>query len=333
MSLTHPALVIVDIGGTNLRIATFDDNHIFDFATACCEDGNPEVFISGYLAEHHLEGAAMCIAIACPVDDDHISMTNFDWQFSKSALQQRLGLSQLFIINDFHAMSLCVPNIASHELIQVGGGKADSTRACVVCGPGTGMGLGQLIPINEQWLALPCEGGHADFAPNSELEMAIWQILHKEYSHVFVERLLSGPGLVRLYQALCELEGLTPEPFSAADISSHALATSNDLCTRALTSFCEMLGSYCGSLALNAGALGGVYITGGMVPKFLDFFMASPFRERFEAKGTYSEYVKEIPSFVITSSIPGLIGATEYLRGQLISQGYPLNREPIRETT
>lgn len=330
MSQTLPPLIVVDIGGTNLRIATLADLRLVNIESVQCTVTNPETAIAHYMDTHGLAGAVLCMAIASPVTGDRVQMTNFDWSFTPAELQQRLGLMQLFIINDFHAMSLSVPNLGPEHLVVVGDGEPDAARTRVICGPGTGMGLAHLLPHGDDWVVMSGEGGHGDVAPNSELEARIWQVIHRREGHVYVESLLSGPGLVKLYGVLCELEGLAADTLTAAEISSRAIQNEDPRCSLALTTFCEMFGSWCGSIAINAGAFAGVYIAGGMIPKFLDFFLASPFRHRFDAKGSYSFYTARIPVYVITHTMPGLLGAAEYLRGELCARGLDLSRAQIR---
>lgn len=325
-----PPLFVADIGGTHIRLATVTGTALTQVEASRCDELGPEAIIASYLERHNLSGAILCIAIASPVTGgDIVAMTNFNWSFSQTGLAENLGLSGLFVINDFHAMSLCVPSLGPDDTIRIGGEDPDPARARVICGPGTGMGLGHLLPAGEDWIVMSGEGGHGDFAANSELEADIWEVMHRELGHVCIESLLSGPGLEKLYQVLCMLEEKQPHDYSAADISTHAMSGGDPMCRLALTTFCEMFGSWCGSVAINAGALAGVYIAGGMIPKFLEFFLASPFRHRFDAKGSYSGYTAKIPVFIITHAMPGLLGTAEYMRGRLISRGYSFSRAPF----
>jgi glucokinase len=331
MNTALPPLVVADVGGTNLRLATLQNNQLVNLATTYCEAGNPETFIHQYLQDNNLAHAIMCIAIAGPVNGDAVSMINFDWHFSQQELKARLGLEHLYVINDFHAMSLCVPHIPETELIQVGGGEADKSRACIICGPGTGLGIGHLIPTEDgDWVVMPGEGGHSDMVINSEREMAIWQLMHRESAHVFTEKLLSGPGLVNIYHAVCKLDNIAAEELTPENITQRAVDNRDTACTETLNTFCELLGSLCGSLALTSGALGGVYITGGLIPKILDYFKQSNFRSRFEDKGSYAFYVEPIPTYVIVSDFPGLTGAASYLNSRLVRLGFDPGTEQIK---
>ncbi|MGH6962500.1 MAG: glucokinase, partial [Dongiaceae bacterium] len=159
------------------------------------------------------------------------------------------------------------------------------------------------------WAAIEGEGGHATFAPMSERESRIADLLRGRFGHVSWERVLSGPGLVNLYTAIAQLDRRAAEALTPEAIADRGLAGSCPVCREALEIFCAILGTAAGSLALTLGARGGVFIGGGIVPRLGAFFDASAFRARFESKGRLSDYVRPIPTFVITAANPGLIGA------------------------
>lgn len=143
----------------------------------------------------------------------------------------------------------------------------------------------------------------------------------KELGHVSAERLLSGPGLVNIYRGLVKADERVPENLQPKDITERALADEDTDCRRALSLFCVLMGRFGGNLALNLGTFGGVYIAGGIVPRFLEFFKSSGFRVAFEDKGRFHDYLEPIPVFLITHEQPGLLGSGAYLRQKL---GYKL---------
>jgi glucokinase len=177
-----------------------------------------------------------------------------------------------------------------------------------VVGPGTGLGMSSLIPHAGEWTLVAGEGGHATLAASTEEEFAIIQMLRKRWSHVSAERVLSGAGLVNLYEALCEIDGIEPLMLSPADVTRRAMDQSDRICVRAFARFCEFLGSVAGDLALTISAFGGVYIAGGILPRFKDAFAASNFRARFESKGRFSKMLAGMPTWLILDENPGLIG-------------------------
>ena len=309
--------LVGDVGGTNCRLAlcALDSGEISQSQTFSGLDYDSlEAAVREYLAQQHQEVEDACIAIACPITGDWVAMTNHTWAFSIAEMKQSLGLQHLEVINDFTAVSMAIPMLKEADLLQFGGKKALDGKPAVIYGAGTGLGVAHLIHANKQWLSLPGEGGHVDFAPNSEEEDIILEQLRTEMGHVSAERILSGPGLVNLYRAIVKSDNRVPESFKPKDVTELALSDENVDCRRALSLFCVIMGRFGGNLALNMGTFGGVYIAGGIVPRFLEFFKASGFRAAFEDKGRFKDYLMDIPVFLITHDQPGLLGAGAYLR-------------------
>ncbi|WP_018606133.1 glucokinase [Uliginosibacterium gangwonense] len=315
---TYPRLV-GDIGGTNARFAMVltPGAAITHIRTLPCADypGIAEA-MEAYLKLEAVpapKNAAM--GIANPVTGDAISLTNNDWAFSTEAVRQRLGLERLTFVNDFTALALSLPYLSSTEKRQVGRGAAVEGAAIGVIGPGTGLGVSGLIPQKGRYSALEGEGGHVTLSAQTEEEFAVIAAILKTHSHCSAERVLSGPGLKTLYRALAEVRGIQARNIDSPEISSLGVSKQDALCTDTLNMFCALLGSEAGNLALTLGALGGIFIGGGIVPRFGDFFEASPFRRRFEAKGRFSSYLEKIPTYVITAAYPALTGAAAAMTG------------------
>lgn len=309
--------LVGDIGGTNVRLAlceleTGNITQVKTFSTADYQD--LEAVIRFYLANQNSNIKEGSIAIACPVTQDRVEMTNYDWTFSIKQMKAKLEFQHFEVINDFTAVSMAIPMLSDKDVIKFGGKTALKGHPIAVYGAGTGLGVSHLICINKRWINLPGEGGHIDFASNSEEEDLILKIIRSELGHVSVERLLSGMGLVNLYRAIVKSDNRVPENLEPHEVTSRALA---DECTdsrRALSLFCSIMGRFGGNLALTLGAFGGVYIAGGIVPRFLEFFKASGFRAAFEDKGRMRDYIKNIPVYMITYDQPGLLGAGAHLR-------------------
>lgn len=317
--MTKYALV-GDVGGTNARLALCETetgaiSQAKTFSTA--DYDSLEAVIRFYLEEQKQEIVDGCIAIACPVTDDWVEMTNHDWAFSTSKMKANLGFEHLEIINDFTAVSMAIPMLTEQDVMQFGGSLAVKDKPIAVYGAGTGLGVAHLVHVDKRWVSLPGEGGHVDFAANSEEEDMILEVLREELGHVSAERILSGAGLVNLYRAMVKADGRVPENLKPKDVSQRALDDSCTDCRRALAMFCVVMGRFGGNLALNLGTFGGVYIAGGIVPRFLEFFKASGFRAAFEDKGRFKDYVQNIPVFLITHDQPGLLGAGAHLRQTL----------------
>jgi len=187
-------------------------------------------------------------------------------------------------------------------------GKAVPNTPIAVLGPGTGLGVSGLIPSGSHWIPLQGEGGHVTLAVMHEREVAVLKQLQQRFSHVSAERVLSGPGLVSLYDALCGVEGVMPEVLTPPDITQRAQDGSCKLCSEAVSMFCALLGTMASNLVLTLGALGGVYIGGGIAPGLGRLFTSSRFRDRFEDKGRFTDYVARVPTYVIRAELPALLG-------------------------
>ncbi|EMH4162590.1 glucokinase [Pluralibacter gergoviae] len=311
-----------DIGGTNARLALVDvaTGEISREKTYSGLDyPSLEAVVRVYLDEIKEEIKNGCIAIACPITGDWVAMTNHTWAFSIKEMKENLGFEHLEIINDFTAVSMAIPMLKKEDLIQFGGGEPVKDKPIAVYGAGTGLGVAHLVHVDKRWVSLPGEGGHVDFAPNSEEEDMILEQLRAEMGHVSAERILSGSGLVNLYHAIVKSDGRLPENLQPKDVTERALKDSCIDCRRALSLFCVIMGRFGGNLALTLGTFGGVYIAGGVVPRFLDFFKASGFRGGFEDKGRFKAYVEDIPVYLIVHDNPGLLGAGAHLR-QVLGQ-------------
>jgi glucokinase len=321
-----PRLVAV-IGANHARLALQGAPGVFRSVRVLkCDDFDGIVaLLRFYLADHAdvtiNHGA---LGLANPVDGDHVRMTNRAWEFSSDAVRRELGLLTLLVVNDFTALAMAIPGLAATDLMQVGGGKPAANAVIGVLGPGTGLGVSGAIPTVDGFVTLGSEGGHVNFAPADEREFAILQYAWREWQHVSNERLISGPGMELTWRALAlrngvDAPGNAAGP-SAADIVAGALERNDPLCLEVLECFCGMLGGAAANLAVTLGAFGGVFIGGGIVPRMGEWFASSPFRARFEAKGRFSSYLADIPTYVITRPHPAFHGVatilSEHLRGR-----------------
>ncbi len=312
--------VVVDLGGTNIRLAvceleTGTLNQLKEFV--CAEFASLEEALVQYFATLQDEVKHLCVGIACPVEGDRITMTNLSWEFSQQALKDKLKLASLYVINDYTAISLAVPFLSQEEKIQIGGGEAQPDGVTAVFGPGTGLGVSHIIKPADKWISLDGEGGHVSFTANTREQADILFLLQEQFGHVSAERILSGQGLVNLYQSLCTLSERQAEFEQPKEVSKAALDGSCTIARRSLQVFCQAMGGFAGNLALTLNCSGGVYIAGGIVPRFVDFFQSSEFRRFFEDKGRFKDYLSAIPTFLITHDNPGLLGASVYLRQEL----------------
>ncbi len=319
-------ILVGDIGGTNARLAicNVENGNIYNIHTYVGNDYHSiEWVINHYLHHYKIIIKKACIAIACPIIDDWVEMTNHSWSFSIQKIKKYFNFDQLEVINDFTAMSMAIPVLNKKYFIQCGGDNPVIGKPIVVYGAGTGLGVSYLINVKKHWISLTGEGGHVDFAPNNEEEDKILSILRKELGHVSVEKVLSGQGLINIYRSIVKIYGRLPkENLLPEHITELALKNSCIYSYRALSIFCILMGRFGGNLALNMGTLGGVYISGGIITNFIDFFLFSGFRTAFEDKGRFSNYLVKIPVYLINHKQPGLLGAGAYIR-QLMGKKLP----------
>lgn len=309
------ASFVADVGGTNIRLAQPVDGKLTEIKKYLCNDYETIAdAINAYIAEFPgLEFEAGCIGIACPVNSDLIIMTNHTWRFSVKELQAQLGLKWLHVINDYTAVAMSLPVLTAEQKVQIGHGEVKPRQNIAVFGPGTGLGVGHLVPVSEGWQCLDGEGGHVDLPIYNSDDLIVWEYLRNKYGYASAEEAMSGRGLVQIYEAIAQHRKLTIKYNEPAQITANALDGSCNVCLAALHRFCELMGTFAGNLALNVGAHGGVYIAGGIAQRFVEFLKTSDFRTRFEAKGRFQQYVADIPTFVITEPDHGLIGTAAYL--------------------
>jgi glucokinase len=308
--------LLADIGGTNARFALQQagSEGCADVEVLACA-GYPEIHgaVRDYLARaaarglpaEHVRHAA--IAIASPVEGDEVGMANHSWRFSIAGLQAQLGLETLVVVNDFAALAMALPHLRADQRVRIGGGVGQGNKPIGLIGPGTGLGVAGVVPCGGRWIALPGEGGHVSFAPVTKQEVKILEALWKEHGHVSAERLLSGPGLELIHRAL------TNQGLSAPEITGRALDGSSIACRETVETFCAVLGSVAGNVALTLGATGGMYIGGGIVPRLGGLFTGSRFRERFEGKGRLSPWLARIPTWLVVEEFPALRGVAAML--------------------
>ena len=218
--------VVVDLGGTNIRLAVCDLetgelSQLKEFT--CAEFATLDAALVHYFATLQGEVKHLCVGIACPVEDDHVVMTNLSWEFSKQALKDKLKLESLYVINDYTAISLAVPFLPQEEKVQIGGDEPQTDGVTAVFGPGTGLGVSHIVKSAGKWISLDGEGGHVSFTPNTREQADILFVLQEQFGHVSAERILSGQGLVNLYQSLCTLSQQDAKFDQPKDVSKAAL--------------------------------------------------------------------------------------------------------------
>jgi glucokinase len=312
--------LIADIGGTYARFALETAQGEFTNVASLRCDQFPDFHaaVTAYLKSVPDANVLHAgVAIANPVEGDQVQMTNYSWRFSIEEMRERLGFETLVVVNDFTALAQALPRLSARDLRQVGSGEAKENNVIGLLGSGSGLGVSGLIPSANGWISLGSEGGHTSFSPRDEREIAVLRYAWRQFDHVSFERLLSGPGLELIYRALAEHAGVESQQLAAPEITRRALEDNDVVCASTLEVFCALLGTAAANLAVTLGALGGIYIGGGIVPRLGAYFDKSPFRARFEDKGRFSRYLKAIPTYVITAEQATFLGASAILDGQL----------------
>jgi len=309
----HPRL-IADIGGTHARLAWITApgsplQHLQRYA--CVEHPSIEALIDRYRTDHSLPmPAAAALGVAAHVGGDAVQLTNSAWRIDVPSLTASMGGAVPFLCNDFAALARGLSLLRPDEAQAVGGGRAAHGAPRAVVGPGTGLGVAGLLDHAGSPIVVSGEGGHTSLAAETPGEHAIVQWLAVRMGRVSAERVLSGPGLLNLYQAVCATRGRTPVCTSPAAIleESHAEASA------AVEHFLGWLGAFAGDIALIFDARGGVYLAGGVVAALGPRLAHSSFRQRFEAKGHFSSSLQETPTWrILDSPLCALRGANALL--------------------
>ena len=304
--------LVADIGATSARFGIGDEQGVArDAAFATDAFSSVADLLAAAVEALGVDAfQSACLAVAGPVLHGRAAVTKHpELQFDAAQLKGVLGCP-VQVVNDFHALAMMAP--VADPVRQVGGGAGDDGVKAVI-GPGSGLGMAGLIPVDGGWRPVASEGGHTDLAPGSPLEQELLGILQRRHGHVCWETVVSGPGLTRLHQAVAELWGAPAEALSPAQISALGVGIEDPLCHQTLEIFFGLLGSAAGNLALTFCATGGLYIGGGIVPQLADFAPTSALRRRFDERGELSSYVASIPIYLMLDASSGLKGALQCL--------------------
>ncbi|MFC5829689.1 glucokinase [Nonomuraea insulae] len=311
MSALDLPWLVADIGGTNARFGLVTSLGARPSNVAVLAGADyatlPEA-VAAYLAEHSggVRPGAACLALAGPIDGDRYRLTNSAWAGSV----RDLGVPYVRLLNDFEALAVSLPHLDGDDLMSLGG-PMPCHGVKAVLGPGTGLGVGGLVPAEHGWTPIPSEGGHVTVPVVERREVEVVRALQSQgLPHVVAEHVLSGPGLVRLHRALAQVNGVSAPDLNASDIVARV---DDSLCAETVEVFCGMLGSFAGDVALTLGARGGVYLGGGVLPRIVERVRTSSFRTRFEDNPDMAAYLAAIGTVLIVAPQPALTGAAAWL--------------------
>lgn len=323
-------ILIADIGGTNARFALVDesDQQFYGIQTLEAADFTKLTdAIDLYLQSHSIEQLeSINLAVAGPIHNEQVKFPNSHWQVNCQELRSKYRIEKANLLNDWEAIAYSLSGFTEQDLIKLGTKNVPikSDNYCFgAIGPGSGLGVSGLICRNNNLAPIVTEGGHVGFAPENQYQGQVLKYLQQKYDgRVSRERLLSGPGIVNIYEALCSIHGVENQGLTAASIANLGLAKTEQeaedaICAEAFALFFEILGQAAGDIALDMGAYDGVFIAGGICQRYPDHLVSSYFRRGFENKGRHSEIMQQIPCWLITHPNPGLLGASIFAKTTL----------------
>ena len=325
MKRKHPLIIVADMGATYSRVAFIDEyyaiRHIETYLSA--NFASPKEVISTYLNDINEEMPDhVFIAVATPISNDHLVLTNNHWDFSQNETAQALNTKVTFV-NDFEALSLSLNHLSQTETIEIGTHTPKASQLLnslpkIVIGTGTGFGTAMIIEGTQgaSPISLPSEGGHALYAPQDSEEIKIIELAINALDRpIIVEDFLGcKSGIPRLITIMAEIENIRPNfPIDAIGLLSAALEHKNDFAIKVLNRYCSMLGNVASNIALTAGAFGGIYIGGGFAPRFSEFLQNSGFREAFLNKASVNNLLEETPTYLIIHPYATLVGLQQIL--------------------
>ena len=312
-----------DIGGTNARLAYFQPQNgrfqlVSERVFPSREHRGLGEIVTQFLDESGTRPEAACFGIAGPVRNGRVETSNLPWVIEQSVLANQIHLAATLLINDLEASAWGIGALGMEDLVTLNPGAGAVGGNQAVIAPGTGLGEAGLFWDGNRHLVFACEGGHTDFAPHGELQIELLRFLTKRFGHVSYERILSGPGLVNVYEFLCasgcgkpmlELTAAMQTGDPAAAISRAAVSGKDSLAEKALDLWIAVYGAEASNLALKIMSTGGLFLAGGISPKILPKLKGSLFMEAFLEKGRMRTLVAAIPVHVITNEKAGLLGA------------------------
>ncbi|MXO84553.1 glucokinase [Altererythrobacter aurantiacus] len=318
-------VVAVDIGGTHARFAIArlsEDGSIQLEEPETLHTEDHASFQTAWEEFQDRKGGtlpkAVSMAIAGPVGGDVIRFTNNPWVIRPALVTSKLGVERFTIVNDFEAVAHAVARAPDDQFLHLTGpeGPLPEEGRISVIGPGTGLGVAHLYRDADHYQVQATEGGHVDFAPLDQIEDAILARLRKRHNRVSVERVVSGPAIVDIYQTLAAMEKKAVTERDDVDLWTSGTSGEDSLAAAAVDRFCLSLGSVAGDLALAQGGFGGVVIAGGLGYRIRETLVGSGFAERFRAKGRFESLMASIPVKLITHPQPGLFGAAAAFQRQ-----------------
>jgi glucokinase len=339
MGLSQPEAICLagDIGGTKTRLllARRDTNGreiLFEQRYLSHEFRDFDLVLEEFLrAAARPNGVdAVCLGVAGPVLDDVVKVTNLPWRLGAAALRERLR-AQVRLINDFDAIARGIDELGAGDLVCLQTGECAAQAPRLVMGAGTGLGISFSISMGESYQSIPTEAGRNAFAPTTPEQVELWRYLYAHHARATFELLLSGKGLMRIYDFVCLQRGaahsadasIGAAPDPAAEIVQRGLDHQDELCSAAIDLFLQIYGARAGDLALTILARGGVYLAGGIAPKLLPRMQTGVFLDAFRDKGIHGKLLRTLPVHVVTSERVAVLGSLATAEALALAQARP----------
>lgn len=313
-----------DVGGTKTELAIYENkdgklDKLDSEKFISNEFSGLEEIISLFLKSRDFEIDSACVGIPGPLENGKAKLTNLTWELDEKDLSQKLNIRKFKLANDLEAIATAVPFIENDDLIMICKGSGENLKSNkAIIAPGTGLGQAALVYRDNEYTVIPTEGGHTDFAPSNETESELLKFLLNKFEHVSYERVISGIGLINIFEFLkstgeynisYELLKKIENGDSAALISTEGISGKSEICEKAIDIFVSVLGSQAGNMVLNYKATGGVYLGGGIPVKITDKLKESLFLKAFLNKGRLSYLTEITPVYVIKNESAGAFGA------------------------
>lgn len=314
-------LLYGDIGGTKtlLRAALAENKEVklsYEHRYDSRQYDDFDSIVEDFLKRSGCQPAVVCLAVAGPIVNQRVQLTNLPWIIDASRLAEKFSIPAVKIVNDFEGMAASIEALSQDDLVMLQAGKSSTSAMRVVLGAGTGMGVAWLIKRGQYDEPLATEAGHVSFAPTSATQIELLSYLMTKYQRVSIERLLSGQGLTNIFNFLqadatagSHLKSIELDADDGATVTRLAFEHQHPVALKALDLFAEIYGAYAGDLALAGLCRGGVYIAGGIAPRIIQILQQPAFIQAFCNKGRYSELMHTIPVHVVMNAKAGLLGA------------------------
>jgi glucokinase len=322
-SMEKTLVLAGDIGGTKTNMGLFSkdkDRPVLKVMETFSSPDEPDLehIIRKFLHRHPAAISSACFGVPGPVLDGKAKTTNLPWDVSQDRIKKQFSFQHVGIVNDLAATATAVPILNGNEFFPLNQAMGINSGHLGLIAPGTGLGIAMLVCHEDRYVPISSEGGHSDFAPNGDAEADLWQFLHRRYGHVSIERVVSGRGLVNIYEWLKDSGRINePEGFGqklkgmdpATAVTDAALSKRVPGCVEALNFFASIFGAVAGNVALFGLTTGGIFLGGGISPKILPKLKEDIFMKAFVNKGRFKDFLEKIPVNVILNDKAALIGA------------------------